>query len=114
MNETYEVQYAQVAPTPGAESSPDGGGMQFILLMVAMGLLMYALLIRPQQKQQKEQKQMLEKIQKGDQVVTSGGIHGKVTGVTDDILTVEIAQNVRVKLNKSAISSRGGKEGDKA
>ena len=83
-----------------------GGLLNMLLLFVAMGLLMYALLIRPQQRREKEQREMLARIEKGDQVVTTGGIHGKVTGVADDVLTVEIAQNVRIKLSKSAIASR--------
>jgi preprotein translocase subunit YajC len=93
-----------------AQTAPDGGGggsgLNMIFFIAAMFLLMWALLIRPQQRQQKEHRKMLEQIRRGDQVVTSGGIHGRVTGVTDDVLTVEIADRVRVKLNRSAVTSR--------
>ena len=94
-----------------AQTTPDAGGgagstFGFFLPIVAMFLLFYALIIRPQSRQQKEHKKMLEQVVRGDQVVTSGGIHGRVTGVVDDVLTVEIADRVRVKLNKSAVSSR--------
>ena len=108
-----------VSPSPGAEPAPSGGllGSPFLFL-AAMLLLMWALIIRPQQRQQKQHREMLSQIQKGDQVVTSGGIHGRVTGVTDDVLTVEIADRVRVKLSKSAVTSRarpgGEPKGDKA
>ena len=84
------------------------------LLLGAMFLFMYAIIIYPQRKQQKEHQKMLSQVERGDQVVTSGGIHGKVTGISDDVLTVEIADRVRIKLNKSAISNRvpagGGKK----
>ncbi len=107
-----EVQVAQAVP--GGEPS-GGGGIGIFLPLIAFFLIMYALMIRPQQKQQKEHKKMLAEVKRGDQIVTSGGIHGRVTGVTDDILTVEIAERVRVKLNKSAVSSRSGSgEGTKS
>jgi preprotein translocase subunit YajC len=93
-----------------AQTTPDAGngfgGIGFFLPIVAMFLLFYALIIRPQSRQQKQHKKMLEQVGRGDQVVTSGGIHGRVTGISDDVLTVEIADRVRVKLNKSAVSSR--------
>lgn len=103
----------ELVPTMGlelAQTNPEGGGgfggFGFFLPIVAMFLLFYALIIRPQSRQQKEHKQMLEQVTRGDQIVTQGGIHGKVTGIADDVLTVEIADRVRVKLNKSAVSSR--------
>jgi preprotein translocase subunit YajC len=108
VTETTTVQLAQASD--GA--SDDGGGLfgsPFILL-IAMLLLMYALIIRPQQRQQKEHKQMVSAVERGDMVVTTGGIHGKVTGVADDILTVEIADRVRVKVNRSAVASRASTE----
>ncbi len=96
------VELAQTTHDAGG----DFGGFGFFLPIVAMFLLFYALIIRPQSRQQKQHKKMLEQVGRGDQVVTSGGIHGKVTGVADDVLTVEIADRVRVKLNKSAVTSR--------
>jgi preprotein translocase subunit YajC len=77
--------------------------------MAAIFLIFYFLLIRPQQKRQKEQEAMLKGISKGDEVVTAGGLHGKVTGVTDDVLTVEIAvikgERIRVKVARGRIDS---------
>ena len=78
--------------------------------MIAMLLIMYALIIRPQQRQQKEHQKMVSAIQRGDAVVTQGGIHGKVTGLSDDVLTVEIADKVKIKINRSAIAGRTGSE----
>ena len=96
----------------GEESG--GGLLSPLLLFAAMGLFMYALLIRPQQRREKQHRQMLARIQKGDLIVTSGGVHGKVTGVTDDVLTVEIASGVRIKLDKSAVGSRRGPDREKS
>ncbi len=103
LSPSLAVELAQTTPDAGGGS---GSTFGFFLPIVAMFLLFYALIIRPQSRQQKEHKKMLAQVARGDQVVTSGGIHGKVTGVADDILTVEIADRVRVKLNKSAVSSR--------
>ncbi len=96
-----------------AQSGGSGGMLGFALPFAALLLLMYALVIRPQQRQQRDHKSMLSQLQRGDQIVTTGGLHGKVTGIADDVLTVEIAERVRVRISKSAISSRtsGGGEG---
>lgn len=99
----FEVQLAQAAPTGEASGGP---GFGFFLPLIAMFLLLYALVIRPQSRQAKEQKKMLSQLQRGDHVVTSGGLHGRVTGLTDDVITLDIADRVRVKVNRSAISSR--------
>lgn len=111
----------EVPSAPLRAQSGGGGGVQGILgspifFLVAMLLLMWALLIRPQQKKEKEHKAMLAQVEKGDTVITTGGLHGKVTGIAEDVLTVEIAPNVRVKLSRGAIATRspGKVEGDKS
>ena len=80
-----------------------------IPMMVAIFLIFYFLMIRPQQKRQKTHDAMLKAIEKGDEVVTTGGLHGKVTGVADDVLTVEIAvikgERVRVKVARNKVES---------
>ena len=83
--------------------------------MVAIFLIFWLLLIRPQQRKQRDQEEMLKSIEKGDDVVTAGGLHGRVVGVTDDTLTLEIAalkgERVRVKVARARIESRTkGKE----
>ena len=89
------------------QAAPESGfPLQFPLLMAGVMLLMYALMIRPQQRQENERKAMLSQVDKGDQIVTTGGIHGRVIGIADDILTVEIAERVRVKVSRSAVQSR--------
>jgi preprotein translocase subunit YajC len=86
--------------------------------MIAIFLIFYLLLIRPQQKRQKQQEEMLKAIEKGDDVVTAGGLHGKVVGTTDEVLTVEIAalkgERVRVKVSRAKIDSvQKPKKGEK-
>jgi preprotein translocase subunit YajC len=90
--------YAQAA---GASS---GGDLMAFLPMVAIFVVFYFLLIRPQQKRAKETKAMLSALQKGDEVVTSGGIVGKVSKLNDAYATVEIAPNVEITVQRSAIS----------
>lgn len=75
-----------------------------LLPMVFIFVIFYFLLIRPQQKRQKEHKQLVANIQKGDEVVTSGGILGKVSGVKDGNVTLTIADGVDIKMQASAVA----------
>jgi preprotein translocase subunit YajC len=93
-----------------AQDAGGAGGLPGMLnlgnpmfLMIAMLAIFYFLLIRPQQKRQKEQKQMLANLQKGDTIFTAGGLRGKITGLDENVLTIEIADRVRVKVNRSAV-----------
>ena len=101
-----------------AESQASPFGM--LVPMAAIFLIFYFLLIRPQQKRQREQQSMLKSIEKGDSVVTAGGLHGKVTGVTDDVLTVDIggvkSDRLRVKVARARIDrvQKSKKEGEDA
>jgi preprotein translocase subunit YajC len=90
---------------PGSTGTSGGGDWGFIVTMVIIFVIFYFILIRPQQKKQKEQKAMLNNLAYGDTVVTSGGIHGKVSGLTDAIITLEIADKVRIKVSRSAIGT---------
>ncbi|MBI5328730.1 MAG: preprotein translocase subunit YajC [Deltaproteobacteria bacterium] len=74
--------------------------------LVILFVIFYFLLIRPQQKKAKEHRDMISKLEKGDVIVTSGGIHGTITGVAEDAATVEIAENVRVKVGREYIVSK--------
>lgn len=74
--------------------------------LIILFVIFYFLLIRPQQKRAKEHKAMLAAIQKGDNVVTNGGIHGRVAAVHEDSVSVEIASGVTVKVSKEAIAVR--------
>jgi preprotein translocase subunit YajC len=88
----------------GGEGGQQGFGM-FIPLILLFGIF-YFLLIRPQQKKQKEHKALLSNLKKGDQVITAGGMYGKITGLTDTAVTLEIAEKVRVKVGRGQISAR--------
>jgi len=92
-----------------------GGGTDFgfMIVMAVLFAIFYFLLIRPQQQKQKEVKDMLANLGHGDTVVTSGGIHGKIVAITDTVVTLEIAPNVRIKMSRSFISAvlqKAGKE----
>src|ERR1700691_2098871 len=81
-----------------------GGGMgQIVILVVFVGVF-YFLLIRPQQKRMKEQQAMLSRLASGDEVVTTGGILGRITEVNDPFVTLEIADGVRIKVQKTQVS----------
>ena len=93
---------------PGGVAGGAGGGMaafQQIIPLVFMFAIFYFLLIRPQQKKAKEHKALLEAMKKGDNVITAGGVHGKVTAVENEIVTLEVANNVNIKITKSYIAA---------
>ena len=82
-----------------------GGGLLGMLPMSAIIGVMYFLMIRPQMKRAKEHKAMLEKLSRGDEVLTNGGVAGTVTDLGDNFITVEIADNVRIRVQKGAIAN---------
>ena len=94
------------AADAGGGAAPGMAGLLNIAPLVLLFIVFYFLLIRPQQKKAKEHREMLKNLQKGDGVVTTGGLHGRVTSVADDTVTIEIADNVRVKVSKEAVTSR--------
>ncbi len=88
----------------GGGGAAAGGDMNFIFVMVAIFAIFYFLLIRPQQKKQKETKAMLANLAHGDMVITAGGLHGKITAITEQIVTLEVADKVKVKVSRSHIA----------
>ncbi|MDY0040092.1 MAG: preprotein translocase subunit YajC [Desulforhabdus sp.] len=86
-------------------SGQAGGGFAAFVPLLLMVVIFYFLLIRPQQKKQKEHRSMLSGLQKGDTVVTQGGLQGKVVGITDTAVTLEIAEKVRVKVQRGYIAA---------
>lgn len=88
----------------GGDGAQAGGGFAaFVPLLLMVGIF-YFLLIRPQQKKQKEHRALLAALKKGDKVITQGGLHGTVTGLTDTVATIEIADKVRVKIQRGYIA----------
>ena len=94
-------------PTAYAQSAggQPQGGFGMLVFPVILIAIMYFLMIRPQMKRQKEHKAMLDKLSKGDEVLTNGGIAGTVAEIGENFITVEIASNVQVRLQKGAIAN---------
>jgi len=89
-------------PAAGAPQQPGLGSM--LVPFVAMFAVVYFLMIRPQQKKIKEQQDMLAGLKQGDEVITTSGILGKVSGITDKVVTIEVADDVRIKMLKSQVA----------
>lgn len=86
----------------GGQAAP-GGDMSFFVMMAVLFAIFYFLIIRPQQKKQKDLKEMLAGLNHGDTVVTSGGVHGKITALTEAVVTLEIAPNVKIKVSRGCV-----------
>lgn len=96
--------FAQAAPA----AAPAGGMMSSItgmLPLLLMFVVLYFVMIRPQMKRQKEHKSMLDKLGRGDEVITSGGVAGVVTDIGDNFITIEVADNVRIRVQKGAVGN---------
>jgi preprotein translocase subunit YajC len=89
----------------GVGGAGGGGDISFIVMMAVVFAIFYFLMIRPQQQKQKEIKKMRESLTHGDMVVTVGGIHGKVMALTDNIVTLEVAEKVRIKVSREYIGT---------
>jgi preprotein translocase subunit YajC len=95
--------------TAGQQGGSTGGGGPLESLspffpLILMVVIFYFLLIRPQQKKQKDHRSMLQNLQKGDVVVTQGGIQGTIRGLTETVVTIEIAENVRIKVQRPFVT----------
>jgi len=91
---------AAAAATAAAEPSPMTG---FLIQLILVFAIFYFILIRPQQKKMKERDEMLNAIQPKDEIITGGGVYGKVIKADGDVLTVEIAEGVRIKVSRSSV-----------
>lgn len=80
-----------------------GSGISSIIMMVAIFAIFYFLMIRPQQKKQKELKSMIEALKKGDEVLTAGGILGRIKELDEQYIEIEIANNVTIKMQRNSI-----------
>jgi preprotein translocase subunit YajC len=88
--------FAQGAPAAG-------GGMESIILIVLMFAVLYFLMIRPQMKRAKEHKTLLEGLQKGDEVITAGGLVGRISKINESYVTLEVSSNVEVQVQRPAV-----------
>ncbi|QDZ06433.1 preprotein translocase subunit YajC [Sphingomonas panacisoli] len=96
--------YAQTAGAAGSSADPFGGSMLFFGQILLIGVVFYFLMIRPQQRRAKELRTAIDSLKKNDQVITTGGILGKVVKAGDVYVEVEVAPNVKVQVVKGAIS----------
>jgi len=94
------ISNAYAAPAAGAQD-PIMGLLPFVIIFV----LFYFMLIRPQMKRAKEQKKMIDALQKGDEVITTGGVLGKITKVSDQYMSLEIADNVVIQVQKATVQT---------
>ena len=100
-----DLAFAMAPPSDGAD--PGGGGLLALLPpMIMMFLIFYFVLIRPQQKKQQEARKMVDELKEGDTVVTLSGIHGTIKKVKDDTVMLQVADNVRLKINRSSIGAK--------
>lgn len=93
---------------------PPGGGSQMIVTMVLFMVIFWVLIIRPQKKKQKEHEQKLAALKKGDRVITVGGVHGIINAIKERTVSLRIADNVHVEVEKSSVASVLPKEGEAA
>lgn len=80
-------------------------GLSSIIMMIGMFAVMYFIMIRPQMKRQKELKAMLEAVAKGDEVTTTSGLMGRITEINEPYITIELAPNLQVKMQKNAVAA---------
>ena len=109
MFELIDAAHALGAP-PAEDGSQQGSSMLGFLPIILMFLVLYLLMIRPQMKKQKAQQRLIDELEKGDDIVTSGGIHGTITNIKDDIIVLKIADNVKIEVSRAAVQRIQGKE----
>ena len=88
-----------------AQGAQQGDGTSFIIMMVLMFAAFYFLLIRPQQKKQKQHQELVSNLQVGDEVLTAGGILGKISGVSEHYAVIAISDNTEIKIQKQSVSA---------
>ena len=105
--------YAQSAPASGG---PEGNILATLIPFALIFVVFYFLLILPQQKKSKSLKKMLESLKKGDRVVTLGGIIGTITSIAQDVVTLQVSDNVRIKVVRDSVTGfrKGEEEGEKS
>ena len=101
MFQTFLAQAQSAAPQQG----PGGGFGSFFIPLIFIFVIMYFVMIRPQKKRQQQQQQLVASLKTGDRVVTNGGIHGLISNVKENTVLVKVADNVKIEMEKSAITT---------
>jgi len=94
---------AHAIGAPPGEDGEGGSPITSLLPFVLMFAVLYLLILRPQMKKQKAQQRMVDELEKGNKIVTSGGIHGTIDNIKDDIIVLKIAENVKIEVSRAAV-----------
>lgn len=100
--------YAMAPPQAGGGAA--GSLFMSLLPILAMFAIFYFLLIRPEGKKRKDHKTMLDNLKEGDNILTTGGVYGTIIKIKDDVITLQIAENVKIKVSKNYVAALKGKE----
>lgn len=103
-----------IAYAAGPAAGGGAGGFAQFIPLVLIFVVFYFLLIRPQQKQAKKHQAFLNDLKKGNKIVTKGGLHGLITAISDNVITLEIAKDVAVKISRDAVAGGLSKDGNVA
>jgi len=95
-----------LAMSPQGQQGGSGSLISMLVMFGAVILIMYFLMIRPQQKRQKEHQKMLENLKRGDKVVTTAGIHGTITDIDGSSMVLQVSENVKITFEKSSIAAK--------
>lgn len=107
----FSIAYA-MGTAGGAPPAGGAGGFASLVPLILMFVIFYFLLIRPQQKKAREHRDMVAALKKGDRIMTNGGLHGQIVGLDDQTISLEIADKVKVKLNRGYVASLLSGAGD--
>jgi preprotein translocase subunit YajC len=99
-----EIAYAMAPSGSGQGGGQGQSGFSFFIFLILIFAVFYFMLIRPQQKRQKDHRQLLQNLKKGDKVITTGGLQGTIVNLSDTVVTVEIADKVKVKVGRSYVA----------
>lgn len=102
-----------VAADAASSATEGGGGMSTLLMLGVMLVVFYFLLIRPQQKRAKKHKDMVTGLKRGDNVITSGGIYGRVVGIEGQVVTLEIAKNTQIRVLRHFVGGVANEDTEK-
>lgn len=91
--------------TPSTDGGAGGGGIQTIIMFGTMAFIFYFMIYRPQKKRQKERAELLGKMDKGDKVITTGGMHGTISSIEDGTVLVQVAEGMKIRFDKSAVTT---------